>query len=510
MESRTKLETVPNSWDSKEFQDHSREGSILSGLSNHFDKEAMNSLIRSFDNMIVSQRTFSDIPETITIPKMQFSCNVFKWYKVRYPSLVIKALEELYAEYNSSFDDLIQKNTEWDEDYQYSYDNNQNPVNYFCQIDMTWIPQEFLDQVEKWFYTKEQVKAILRNRIFEFENSLAMSGLLSNMFAKEGESFFWEKLWEVLEGIRKKFGKPIAILTVTDEKYNALKKEEFWQEEDEELDSDRVRKLTWFDTLLSPDEFKKILEKNGGEAPYIVYVRSSIPNTNLRRPGSEDYNQLLEDDMVRKAVRKNSISLNVDKPSMEEEEKINDTKEYQLEMWMSYPISDLADFFSEDFADYLKNGKPPKKSNVSKYDAWEGDRLSKNFKKFLEEKWISPSAVENGEIEIRAKPLKESYWCYGHIKWTLDNKKFRQELSKEISRRGSYVIQLEMPQPTITNEYDDQQFMFIDRVFFGYNQSKWEEVFMGWFRSLMPVDSVEAKKWRNHWNENTHWVEITN
>src|SRR3989344_8941089 len=60
----------------------------------------------------------------------------FPEYKAEYPEVVVKALGNLYQEYNHAFQPLVEANREWDTDYQYCFGPDGKPVNYFVQVDM--------------------------------------------------------------------------------------------------------------------------------------------------------------------------------------------------------------------------------------------------------------------------------------------------------------------------------------------------------------------------------------
>lgn len=419
-------------------------------------------------------------------------------YKVRYPQTIISALGELYHEYNQAFIPSVVSNTEWDTDYQFCMQEGL-PVNFAVQIDMVGLPEGFLQSAHEM--EQSMVKEVLRRRIFEIENSLAVYQLLENIFADEtGNSFFKTNFRAALGRLRKRFKKPIALLAVTDQKYQAMKEIEFGVVNGEELTDDAVFALSGFDRFFGPDEFREYVAEKGG-CDYLLYVRSSDPVDKLRDPSLEVEHPLLGDAEMRRIIKANALTFNVDGPFMDSTRRINDTKEYQSRMGMAFPIWTESDLFSLEFAAHLFRGK--------KYTAYDGQRLSSAFVAYLESQGVDPAMVESGELHLRAKPAKCAYGCYGHISGSLSNGgKFRNDLRRNLRQRdGGYVIQPEMATPSLTNATNGVKYTYIDRNFFamvGQNPR-----FLGGFRSMMPIDSVESKNGRIHGNDSTVWAEIT-
>ena len=475
-------------------------------LSPQQEQTEIASLMNWFDRFVLEKQTFNWTYRQKPLQSSLWSVSVIDWYDVKYPQLVIDVLWELYQEYNLAFSDLIIKNRENDGDYKYTFDENWNPTNYFVQIDMTWLPEWFLDEVERWSISKRQLKEILRNRIFELENSLAMYQLLSVVFSRNWEpTRFWETFRWLLDKLREKHWKPIALLAVTQEKYEAMLLSEFWSDS-QNITPDKVKDLSWFDAFFWPEQFQRMLDENGWKCPYLLYTRSSLPVSQLRNPEDNWHASILDDDNLRRIVKENSITYNVDSSSMAYSDRINDTKEYQQEMWIAFWFDSIDELFTKEFLEHLRNGKQPKVWTL--YSSYSWPRLSEKFREFIEKRWVDSTLVDNWEIKLRFKPMKEAYWCYWHLSGSLDDKKLRAELSRNLRRRWSYVVQVDMLQPKISDEADEREFTYIDRVFFWINPQNWAPTFMWWFRSLMPLDTEEAKKWRNHWNSETQWVEI--
>lgn len=392
-------------------------------------------------------------------------------YTVPYPETVTKALSEIYAEYNLAFDPLIKANREWDTDYQHGmHGPNRTPSNHFVQIDMIGLPEDYLKTAAN--LDIDSVREDLKGRIFEIENSLAMYQLLIKIFAQnDQDSRFGSKFRRGLDIVREINNRPIALLAVTDQKYQAMKESEFGKADNETLSNEEIREMSGFDTFFGPADFINHLSQNGGESDYLLYVRSSDPVSKLRKPNTEVENPLLSDETLREVIKKYAVTFNIDNPEWPtgDNRRINDTKEYLITMGMAFPISADTDLDTEEFRKYLI---------LRGYDL-EGAGL-------------------------RAKPMQSSYGCYGHLRSI--EKKFRQELRREIRQRGPYVIQPEMQTPVILNETDGRTYTYIDRNFFSSDGKNFE--FMGGFRSLMPMDSIEAQKGRVHGNGSTVWAEI--
>jgi hypothetical protein len=128
------------------------------------------------------------------------------------------------------------------------------------------------------------------------------------------------------------------------------------------------------------------------------------------------------------------------------------------------------------------------------------------FAAYLETQGIDPKRASDGTLTLRTKPMKETYGCYGHLSGELTDKRFRNLLRTSIRKRGAYVLQPEMAIPKIRNTTTGAEYFFIDRNFFYTDGVRFR--FMGGLRSLMPADSQEAQKGRNHGNNSTVCVEI--
>lgn len=467
------------------------------------DTTKIKDLIEWFDTFIIPKEAeLWPITQNNTIQTSLAAINIFKDYKVQYPQIVIDVLWELYKEYNDAFKTLINNNRESSQDYQYCCDNDWNPINYFSQIDMTWLPQEFLDHINNGKLSKDEIKAILRSRVFEIENSLAMYQLLERMFTLDcSESNFKKNFRFIIDSIRKKYNKPIALLAVTDEKYLEMKANEFWKNSDDDLSPKEVSELSGFDYLLSPSQFQELAEGYKDDFPYLIFARTSLPVSVLKKPTIESPTSLLNNDVYRSIIKKNSITYNIDAPEFWSDKKINDTKKYLSLMNMAYDIWDRKDIFSDEFNTFLEKWWA--------YNDYKWDRLSQWFYDFIISQWVTPEKVALWNTKIRCKPLDESYWCYGHLSFALNDAEKRSRLGKEIKNRWKYCIQIEMNMPEVQNaSWDSIQYSYIHRNLFGIDAGSWEPLFMWWVVCYMPIDSKEAEQWRNHWNNKVVYAEI--
>lgn len=399
-------------------------------------------------------------------------------YTVVYPTVVVRALCALYGEYNRAFAPLVEANREWVTDYQYCMQDGLTPVNWFVQIDMVGLPKTFLREIAGM--PEEVVCEILRKRIFEIENSIAMYQLLENLFSRDGQdSFFKTRFRAALDDLREQTGKPIALLAVTEAKYHAMLASEFGKDAAASLTNAEVRESSGFDALFGPGQFRDYVTAHGGQCEYLLYVRSSDPVDKLKQPDLVVDQPLLGDMEMRRLVKAHALTLNVDAPEMGYASRINDTKEYLVSMGMAFLIASNKDLFSSEFRNYLL------------------------------EQGIDRKAVARGEVKVRCKPAKGAYGCYGHVTGVFARRQFRDVLEQNMHQRGCYVAQPEMAVPVITNttdEADRETFVYIDRNFFGMVNGRPQ--FLGGIRNLMPVWTSEARKGRIHGNTSAVYAEI--
>ncbi len=401
---------------------------------------------------------------------------VFPDLQVKYPENVIKALIKIYEETNNGFKPLIDLNREWSTDYNYCI-NNHSPTNWIVQVDMCGLPEELINRLG--VMPQNEVEAIIKNRIFEVENSWAVYQLLDRVCQKNDMlSFYGKQTRAMMNSIRKESGMPIALLAVTEEKYLGMKATEFGKNPDEPLSQEEVLELSGFDQFFGPTEFINYLSSNNGECNYLLYVRASDPIEKLKKPETKVAHPLLGDTELRKIIKKNALTFNIDNPEWDnlDKRRINDTKWYMPDMAMAFPIFSLDDLKTTEFANFLSN------------------------------KGFGIEDLLLDKIVIRAKPAQGTFGCYGHLRGSLANGEFRSNLKKCLRDRGAYMIQIEQEAPTVKHFPTEDEYAFIDRVFLGTidGKSQW----MGGHREFLPCNSQEVKQGRLHGNKQAVYAEI--
>ena len=399
----------------------------------------------------------------------------FPGLRILYPEVVVMALVALYEEYNRAFGPLVEANCEWGTDYQYCL-GSEGPVNFAVQIDMIGLDDEFLQKAANM--PVEEICEIFRRQIFEIENSLALYHLLDRICDRDGKrSFYSRRTRAMLESLRGRFSKPIALLAVTHQKHVAMRATEFGKMEGEPLSDAEVFELSGFNKLFGPEEFREHVTTNGGVPQYLLYVRASDPVEKLKRPDIRVEHPLLEDPEMRRIIKQFAITLNVDNPAwpIGDLRRINDTKEYMPPMGMAFKIVGEAGLYSAEFAKYLRSVG------------------------------VDPESVAKGQRALRAKPAQGTYGCYGHERGPITEGEFRRRVRYGIRQRGSYLVQPEHCAPVVLNTWDGREYAYIDRVFFGMLDSP---QFLGGFREFLPADSQEAKAGRLHGNRDTIFAEI--
>jgi len=413
-------------------------------------------------------RLLGDIVERRDIKSSLGPFRILPEYRTTYPNIVVEALRDLYNKYNRAFAPLVEKNREWETDYQYCSIEGA-PVNWIVQIDMVGLDDDFLRRAKEM--SVEEVREILRRQIFEIENSIAVYSLLEGFFSRDGQSsYFKTRFRAVLDYLRRRFGRPIALLAVTDEKYHAMKASEFGKRWDEQLNDEEVFALSGFDRFFGPSEFRQHVEENGGMCQYLLYARTSDPVRKMQYPKSLVRHPLLGESEIRRLIKENVLTFNVDAPDMEYARRINDTKEYMPPIGMAFQIATMEDLRSPACEDFLR---------------------AQGFDK--------PKAAL-----LRCKPAKGTYGCYGHVARIMRDGS--NALARGLEQWGDYVVQPEMTTPIVINETDGGAYTFIDRNFFGMVNGHSE--FLGGIRNLMPAASVEASKGRIHGNTSAVYAEI--
>jgi hypothetical protein len=262
-----------------------------------------------------------------------------------------------------------------------------------------------------------------------------------------------------------------------------------------------VYALTGFDTIFHPSSFRAHVEQNNGECEYLLYVRSSDPVSKLRKPGEVVEQPLLSDSVMRRVIKAHSLTLNVDNPYETDVLcKINDTKAYMQPMGMAYVAKNESDLFSAECLAQMQTGVL--------VDQVQGQRLHPSFEAYLLSCGVDSQLVAKGEVFVRAKPMQGTYGCYGHHALLLTGKaKKRHALKADMHTRGAYILQPELVAPCIFDPQSGITYGYIDRNFVTVLPDG-TPVFMGGFRSLLPMVSQEAQKGRFHGNHETVWAPI--
>lgn len=422
-----------------------------------------------------------DIPEINEAGERE-THKVFREYAVQYPQTVVQALGMIFGEYNDAFQDLVHQNQEWEYDYKYCQTGDGKFVNPFVQIDMKGISGQLMDQLAQM--PVEAVANVLRPRIFEVENSLARYNLMRGIFGWNGqESRFQKNMDAALTRFRERFNRPVALLAVTQSKYEHMLATEFGLKPDDPRRHDPayIRALSGFDYFFGPEDFAAHIEETGGKCDYILYARTSLPLDVLQDPSSPIDIPLLQNAETRKVIREHAISFNIDALDGNSAKAINDTKAYLISMGLAFPITSPDDLSSAEFMAFL-----------------------------AERGLINEKGQPRAGINIRLKPTNGFYGCYQHIREMINSNTLVKELKKGLKIISSFVAQ---PELTITRVYNTNpqnpgSFGFIDRVFFYTEGAPETTTFIGGLRNTIPDGEVEIKKGNIHGNNEAVWAEI--
>lgn len=418
-------------------------------------------------------------------------------YRVRYPGSVIRALIELYHEYNSAFGQLVAQSGDSYPRCRLDRGRGRSVIRW-VQIDMVGLPQSFLHEARSAHV--DEVREALRHWIFEIESSVAMYQLLGDLFPA---SPFKARFQNTLDSLRQYHRMPVALLAVTEQKYAAMCQEEFGKRPGEAPTPEEVRKLTGFDWFFGPEGFKEHRRSGGRE--YLLFVRASDPVDVLKHPGRPFDRGLLENPEMRAHIRAYAVTPCVDDPAVREG--LNDTKSYLPLMDMGFRVDAAVDLFSAD----VLEGRWHRGADVPV--------LSKAFAAYLRRAGVSEELIQTGRVPCRLKPGQGTYGCYGHIRLEPRNiaadmgrpdRRDNPRLVKQIGLRGFYVAQPERRTPTILNLDDGMTLGHVDRVFIG---TSWDRdgraEFLGGFRSMGDVEGQEMTEGRGHGGDETIWAPIT-
>lgn len=418
-------------------------------------------------------------------------------YLVEYPPVVLSALAELYAEYNDAFASLIEANREWPTDYQYATSNGAG-LNRWVQIDMVGLDPKFLASTASM--SVAEVREVLRRRIFEIENSIAHYGFLSEIHGSPDQPTPWgQQFKSSLNELREQTGKKVALLAVTEEKYESMQRVEFGHSKEEPATDAEVRARSGFDKFFGPEEYQAYVsdcEARGIEPEYLLFVRSSPGRAALAR-GQYNESSILDDDHLRQIIKKYAITLNIDNPAwpLGDPRRINDTKRWMEALGMGVVFTQQSDLY--EVGKTRSHEAPPV-------------TFTPKLAEFLRQAGVAQEQIEQNTAVIRTKPVQGT-GAYGNQTTNPRRRDDRQDLKSLMKRFGPYVVQPHMETPVVTDETTGRSYQEIHRVFFRATPQpdgtvKYE--FMAGFASLMPMDSEEARAGRNHGNSETVWGRV--
>jgi len=397
--------------------------------------EALN-LLRSLNESVL-QPDLTELGEKVIrndIPSCVKPFLTFPEYEVNYPDRVTEQVLALAGEYNRHFSKLVEEAKNAETDYMHCYSPEADCyVNYFFQIDMRALPQKFLDTLAT--YDEATINQVLRRTVFEYEDSLAMNQLLRQCIPlADGTSVFAQGYDRIMDGIRRTYNMPIALLATTDEKVASIKAMELGIDPAQVASDELVRNLLGYDTLMGPNDLLQHLEANNGNSEYLLYVRSSFPVENLKKPDAEVPKTILDDEKIKHIIKKYSITLNLDA--------LRDTKRAMLDMGQGICI------------------------NRSNYD----EVIASNA---IEDLLMDSGIAMSDETVLRLKPMDGVFGCYGHYSLPIKHirgGKRKNKLRKEMQKRGDYLLQVELPIYTLADiDNQNQHYHAIHRNFVGYN-----------------------------------------
>ncbi len=428
-----------------------------------------------------------------------------------YPLEVVKALEIILQDYSQAFDEVVRLR-QGNDGYQPACFNGVYR-NFGYQIDMVGLS---LEELEKFTGADPQeIAQILRTRIFEIENSLAMYNLMSGIFSKtrdySHESFFGTNLDSAIKTWEIYYGKPLVLSTTTEGKFRAMLLSEFGLENSSSLTPELVRERTGFSDFLSPEDLQRLIKQSNIDN-YILYMRTSYPTFFLKNPNQKVEIPLLEEGHLVQTIRRRAITFNVDdnREAMWMFENLsnvrfgydpdcgifiitndgttflpqilNDTKEPLIRMGLVHPLTSPDELFNcEEYRD--KGGK--KRTRIS----------------------LNPEIINNlRTTRLRAKPAWLHYGGYGHVGGDFESDETRHELRRQMKKRGMYVLQPELP-PYVFS-HNDNLYSAIHRIFFAYDPTKKVYKFVGGLFNALAIDSSEVKRGRIHGNRDAVWGQI--
>jgi len=407
--------------------------------------------------------TRTDIPSTLGPFEYAPNC------EVRYPPKVTIALGELVEKHAQIFSRFVPGNTEGDEQaYQHCIRAADGSVTEpFFQVDIAGLSREFL--VGANTISAEKVTKTLRDRIFEFEPSIAMYGLIGTLGGGESLGIRFKQQLDI---IKAKHDMPIVLLAPTREKLEAMRETEFGKETNQILTPEEVNQISGFDDLWGPNEFRVHLEQNRERCNCLLYVRPSDPLFKLKDPKQKVQSPLLGNSNSRGIIRRSSITLNIDDPRwpIGDQRRIKDSKVALPLMGMGFRVDTMNDVI-----------EPDKPGNITATDL---------FSEFMNSRGLSQLS------SFRAKPMQGVFGGYGQKTMNFLDHSNITWLKEMLNLRGPYVIQPEIEPLVVTDKSTRETFAVMDRAFFSMVGGT--PTFMGGIRILIPFASDEAQRGRLH------------
>lgn len=415
------------------------------------------------------------------IPTLLERPTVLPEFNVELPTNLAVAIGELADEYDTAFsDNLLPNHVESDSDYlSTKIDNKFSSL--FYQIDMAALPESFLEDVRLGKVPFDELKEIIRARIFEFEDSIAMYGLIRNAGSElnengepVGSTKFATKFDAAIDVMRQQHG-AVVVGAIDDDKFQNLIGSELGivQRDDPRLlDNDFIRAHTGFDGYISPDEVQELITRN--DTSTLIFARTSPAPNLLRQAGAyaSQENNLLANFRTRLGLRALALTLNIDNPRSEF--KLNDTK---LALPFVNPFSVLVD--------------------ANNFHQLNLDEVSQQL-------GIQPAD------KVRIKPT-QAYGAYRQSTKPLEHSlvpgsNLHNQLVKNPTE--SFIIQPEIPGLVLKgSEHGD--FGGIFRIFVSKNIDSGKFEVIGGQFNLLPVDNDQARKNNFHGNAAAVFAEIS-
>ena len=358
--------------------------------------------------------------------------------------------------------------------------------------------QTFLNEIRD--FSADDIANILAPFIFEYESSIARYPLLFWINNNDFKKWFIKNLDE----IREKTWKKIILLATTKSKLESIQEEEFWIKKWENIDSKYIKENSWFDNLWWPKELEHYYNniEKWEESNYIFFTRASIDTEWLKNQNKKEKSEILENDDLRKFLKENTITINIDNPNDKNTIPVNDTKEYMEDLWLWYFFTNINEIFSEELIEYLKT----KEWRAKGFSWFKWYFYKENLKNFLISSWVNEDELKTWKVIFRFKPVYESYWAYSQLASNLNTSKERKKL-ENISDWKKFLLQLERPTKKIINENTWKEYLAIHRLF-PYSDKEGEIYFNKSIINLMPINEKQKNTPTVHWGKTAEWWEI--